>query len=163
MKGRIEVKRVELSDAESVLALYRSIIEENLPYIMNTPVPSTEQQIEFISGFITRRDPFFVAKLNGEVIGMASGKKADMGRMEFSFSIHRAHRRKGLGAKLHQRIEQEAKELGCFELFAMVDLGNPSRPFYAKRGYVADMEIHSFISFTGISLKAVTYRKALSP
>lgn len=57
--------------------------------------------------------------------------------------VDEPYRKHGLGAKLLQQIEQQAKQLGCTQV--LVDtLEFQAKPFYLKYGYNVEFEQHNY-------------------
>jgi GNAT superfamily N-acetyltransferase len=52
-------------------------------------------------------------------------------------AVYRSYQGKGLGSKLIDHVEQQAKKTGCTKSRLMVDQGNQdAQKFYVKKGYV---------------------------
>jgi ribosomal protein S18 acetylase RimI-like enzyme len=87
-------------------------------------------------------DLFFVARLEGKIVGtILAGYDGHRGWL-YSVAVHPSHRQKGLGSALVRRAEQALTERGCMKLNLQVMSGNESVDgFYESLGYVVEKRV----------------------
>ena len=140
----ITIRRAAADDAESVMELINSIIEEGgLTSIY--PALTTEQEEAFIER-LGRRSTMFVAESKGAVLGVQTIEPfspythsmdhvAVMGTY-----IYRGFRRQGIGRKLFQLTLGFARKRGYEKIIVYIRAGNPvAQAFYREMGLVPKM------------------------
>lgn len=85
---------------------------------------------------VLHSDTFFVAELDGEVVGYAVGAIIRGEGHVVSIAVHPLHRRRGVGKVLMEALEGalSAKRARCFKLEVRED-NDGARGFYEKIGY----------------------------
>jgi ribosomal protein S18 acetylase RimI-like enzyme len=83
-----------------------------MSYIVN------DADFEDIQGvYVDNQGEFFVASLNGEIVGMGALRKVDAQTGEVKrMRVHHTHQRQGIGAMMLASLIQRAKELGYKKL-----------------------------------------------
>jgi ribosomal protein S18 acetylase RimI-like enzyme len=82
------------------------------------------------------RDLFFVAAVDGAVVGTVMGGYDGHRGWVYSVAVDPRHRRRGIGAALLRRLEAALTERGCLKVNLQVRAWNAGVvPFYEKLGY----------------------------
>jgi GNAT superfamily N-acetyltransferase len=128
-----EIRPFRSEDAERVVNLFRVLI----PYQIQTP----EAIRHFFESQPARAQMrAWVAELNGKAIGWANA------RLRWALAVNDvagcwvgvlpAHRRRGLGARLYELVEEQARAIGARKLqsFALEE-DSESRAFMRRRGF----------------------------
>lgn len=139
MSAELVIRGVRASDAAVCLAIYR-------PHVTDTAVsfeyeaPSADEFRTRIES-ITRRHPWFVAELEGRVVGYAYATDFRM-RAAYRWccetTVYVAAERHGRGVAraLYERLLSELTELGYSEAIGVVTLPNdPSVAFHERLGF----------------------------
>ena len=148
---QINIRRAVKEDCEALLALIQELaVYEKAPEQVTVTLEHFEE-----SGF--GKNPVwwgFVAELEGVVVGFAlyyirySTWKGQCLYLE-DFLVTEAHRGKGIGAMLFERVMQEAKEKGFKRMvWQVLDWNEPAINFYKKYDANLDPEwINGTIDF----------------
>lgn len=149
---QVNIRRAVKEDCEALLALIQELaVYEKAPEQVTVTLEHFEE-----SGF--GKNPVwwgFVAELEGVVVGFAlyyirySTWKGQCLYLE-DFLVTEAHRGKGIGALLFERVMQEAKEKGFKRMvWQVLDWNEPAINFYKKYDANLDPEwINGTIDFT---------------
>jgi ribosomal protein S18 acetylase RimI-like enzyme len=137
---KIDIISASIIDAEGLLDFYKNILSENLSFIMSNPVPTLEQEKQFIRNHDGESSVILLAVDNGQVVGMCNFRVG--GHHQFAqtcfligISVAKKYRRLGVGTKLLTSVENWCKGKSIRRLdFEVVD-GNPAVFFYEKFGY----------------------------
>ncbi len=137
MKIRITTASEEY--AEAVLRYYTDLLAENLPYILNNPVPTLEQELNFIRKHDGERSILFIAIAGEAVVGISNfaipAHHQYSHTCSLGISVAKDFRRHGVGSDLISSGESWSRSRGVRRIsFDMID-GNPALNFYQHLGY----------------------------
>lgn len=154
MKSEVKLRAATVSDAAELLKIYA-------PYVTDTAitfeydVPTLEDFKERIAHTLEKY-PYFVAELNGEIVGYAYASafhpRAAYGwASETSIYVRRDMKRMGLGRTLYDALETALKAQGVLNLNACIAcpdvddeyLTRNSISFHAHLGYSMVGEFHN--------------------
>lgn len=147
---KIDIIPATINDAERLLIFYGNLLSEGLPYIMNNPVPTLEQEIQFIKNHDGKNSLILLAVSNNEVVGMCNfriGSHQQLSHTCFliGISVAKHFRRRGVGKKLLSAVEDWCIDRSIYRLdFEVVD-GNPAVIFYENLGYQIEGRKHKAI------------------
>jgi len=109
----------------------------------------------------------FVARYDGGLAGIGAIELFGTAGLLRSVAVVPSHRKTGLGRAIVQRLEEQARESGLFELVLLTET---ARPFFEKLGYgviersAAPMAVKGSAEFTSLCPQsAVCMRKQLGP
>jgi ribosomal protein S18 acetylase RimI-like enzyme len=124
----MEIRSYSDEDEHRVAALWREAFP-NAP-AWNHPETDIRRKLAI------QRDLFFVALCNERVVGTAmSGYDGHRGWVYY-VAVDPHHRRRGIGAALMARVEDELARLGCPKLNLQIRAGNDEAVrFYSSLGY----------------------------
>ena len=136
------IRRAEKRDTDRMLEIYA-------PYVSDTAIsfeyaPPAQDAFRQRFDNITSRYPWIVWEEDGQVLGYAYGGMAferDAYRWDADVSIYvdRNARRKGIGTKLYDALEDMLRKRGYCNLYALITADNEaSRRFHEARGYVLE-------------------------
>jgi GNAT superfamily N-acetyltransferase len=106
---------------------------------------------------VIRSEMVFVAKDEGEIVGVLRGRKERLG----SLFVRGDHHRQGIGRRLVERFEQECRGQGMTVIRVASSLY--AVPFYLAMGYKRSTGVRSGWSFQGRGLKVQPMKKVLKP
>jgi len=145
----IEITPATVSDARQVLSYYTDILSENLPFIMSNPVPTLEQEINFIKKHDGNYSLLLLAKHEGLLIGMNGYQIERHPQHSHSCSlgitVAKSFRGKGVGTQLIQSGIGWCKSKFVLRLELEVIDGNPAVPFYEKLGFKVEGRKRKFV------------------
>jgi GNAT superfamily N-acetyltransferase len=126
-------------DAQKVLTFYSCLLAEHLPYIMDNPAPTLEQEIAFIQRHDGKRSLLLLAHSGEQVVGMCGYQIAAHQQLShvcsLGISVHKAFRSQGIGRRLIAAGEKWCRSRAVYRLeFEVVD-GNPAVVFYQRLGF----------------------------
>jgi RimJ/RimL family protein N-acetyltransferase len=100
----VSIIQAEESDAERVRAYYANLLSEKIPYILANPVPSLQQEQEFVRKHDGKQSVLLLAISDNQLVGMAGFNRAahpqNVHCCSFGISVARAHRGERIGARL---------------------------------------------------------------
>lgn len=135
----IEIRTAILSDACQVHDYYIRLLDEKIPYIRDNPVPTVEQEVEFVRGFVEGPGDLLLAFHNLNVIGMLGMERSahyqEKHRIHIGVSVQSEHRGNGLGTQLLKKAESWAKDNDVSSIELEVIANNPAVRLYKKLGY----------------------------
>ena len=149
----INIRPATLGDAESIQRIYAPYVAETT-ISFEYDVPSVEEMarriVETLKGY-----PWIVAEENGKVVGYAyahifHGRAAYQWSVETSIYVDRQEKRKGIGGKLHEALENALKAQGILNLNAAIAWVEPedeylthdSVRFHERLGYTKVAHFH---------------------
>lgn len=94
-----------------------------------------------------RRDPdlFLVAEESGELVGAVLGGFDGRRGLIYHLAVAKGYRKKGIGARLMDELEQRLRAKGCLRYYLLVTRDNSEAiQFYEKRGWnnLSDLYIY---------------------
>jgi RimJ/RimL family protein N-acetyltransferase len=135
----VEITAAGVEHAEGVLAYYAALLAEKLPFIMDNPVPTLEQEIEFIEKHDGKRAVLLLAMAGGQVVGIGGyslgAHRQRAHTCSLGISVAKPFRRRGIGTRLIAAGEEwcRSKSVRRLELEVLHD--NPAVAFYEKLGF----------------------------
>ncbi len=119
---------------EPVIALWQTVFGDESPH--NTPALVIDKKLAARDGL------FFVALLDGRVVGtVMAGYDGHRGWL-YSVAVHPDHRQQGIGSLLVAQAERALTELGCLKINLQVLENNASvTAFYASLGYAVEPRV----------------------
>ena len=143
MTGRVVIRAVQLSDAESGAACQRACWQEAYADIIDperlsrltAPVP---ERVELWRRWIGDRRPIIVAVDSGQVIGFSVADLTEEPDIDIDFQLYAINVRQAYwGSGVAQRLHD--RSVGDRPAFLWVLRDNPrARAFYERNGYRAD-------------------------
>jgi L-amino acid N-acyltransferase YncA len=128
-----------LKDLPRIVEIYNSTVSSRMVTADTEPV-SVESRVEWFHKHGNTR-PLWVVEVGDEVIGWIAlhdfyGRPAYQATAEVSLYLDEKHRGKGMGNRLLEWTENEAKKLGVKTLLGYIFSHNaPSLQLFAKRGF----------------------------
>lgn len=119
---------------EPVIALWQTVLGDESPH--NAPALVIDKKVA------TRDGLFFVALLNGRVVGtVMAGYDGHRGWL-YAVAVHPDHRQQGIGSQLITQAEQALAGLGCLKINLQILENNASvTAFYASLGYAVEPRV----------------------
>ena len=128
------IRTAAISDAESLVDVYRSAYRENRRLGFPAKAESVEREtvVEWIEAHHV-----FVAELDGAVVGGVRLEVSDPDRVKLSrLGVHDDLKGRGLGSRLVRFAEKWAREQGYRSIWLTTPEDHPYLPgFYRDRGY----------------------------
>lgn len=123
-----EIRPAWPSDAEAIRLIYGPVVTTSSIFF-EEEVPSREEMVQRMGS--RPKLPWLVAESGGEVVGFAYAshcrtRPAYRWSAEFSVYVAEAHRGRGIGRRLYERLISEVRDLGYVSLFAGIALPNPA-------------------------------------
>lgn len=139
MEKEIIIRPIELSDAETVLEIYKPYIEKtNITFEYTVPeLCEWKERIKVI----TQQFPWLVAEFNGQIVGYAYATKhrdriAYSWCCESSVYISENFQGKGLAKVLYEKLFEILKLQGYINIYAILTSPNPkSEKFHEVFGF----------------------------
>ncbi|BDD38823.1 GNAT family N-acetyltransferase [Streptococcus ruminantium] len=135
----IEIRSVQLSDVEELVAIYAPYVEETV-ITFETQVPTATEFADRIEK-ILEKFPYLVAEEEGRILGYAYAstyypRAAYDWTVELSIYISQKARGQGIGNLLYSHLEKELIARGFKNFLACISLPNPaSLALHEKMGY----------------------------
>ena len=127
----MHIRPYEDADESGVIDLWR----EALPILAPHHDPATSIRNKLAA----ERDLFFVAVIEGMVVGTVMGGYDGHRGWVYSVAVRAVHRRAGIGTALLHRLEQALIERGCLKVNLQVRVSNAEVvAFYQKLGYAVE-------------------------
>ncbi len=119
---------------QPVIALWETVFGHESAH--NEPALAIDKKLAAQDGL------FFVALLDGRVIGtIMAGYDGHRGWL-YSVAVHPEHRKRGIGSKLIARAERALTERGCLKINLQILQDNASvAAFYASLGYAVEPRV----------------------
>ena len=122
------------SDEKDVIELWRAVSPVTAPH--HDPATSIRKKLA------VDRELFFVAEVNGIVVGTVMGGYDGHRGWIYSVAVSSAHRRQGIGTALMRRVEEALAERGCPKVNLQVLTSNSAAVvFYETLGYSVEERI----------------------
>jgi ribosomal protein S18 acetylase RimI-like enzyme len=130
----MQVRPYRDEDRDRVIALWELVFSDRSPH--NDPAASIARKLR------VQRELLVVAEEDGEIVGTAMGGYDGHRGWVYAVAVHPNHRRRGIGAALMKRVEQDLAAMGCPKLNLQVRGSNRQAVrFYEKLGYGAEDRI----------------------
>jgi ribosomal protein S18 acetylase RimI-like enzyme len=128
MIGNLEIRPYLEKDEAGVIALWEEVFPDSPPW--NVPKDDIARKLK------VQRELFFVADINGEIIGTAmAGFDGHRGWI-YSLAVDEEYRKQGIGKALMKRVEKDLRAIGCTKLNLQVRSSNSGVvQFYKNLGY----------------------------
>lgn len=153
--GRLEIRRFERRDQESVLRLHEAGLREMDTFIEEPGF--YDDLLDVKDKYLEGEGEFVVGVCDGQVVAMGALKESAPGRAEVKrMRVAPEYRRRGFGQEILNRFHRRAEELGCTTLH--LDTGvvqGAARNLYESNGY---REVWS--GFVG-PIRCVFYEKSI--
>ena len=130
----VEIRTYEENDEAAVAALWREVFPDAPAH--NVPEEDIRRKLA------VQRELFFVAVDGGDVVGTAlAGYDGHRGWVYY-VAVKPSRRRRGIGAALMKRVEEELVAMGCPKLNLQVRASNRETvAFYEKLGYAVEERV----------------------
>lgn len=130
----LRVRRFEPSDADTLWHLFYDTVHsvncrDYSPEALDAWAPASFDAERWKASF--QRRTTFVAEKAGRIAGFA--ELEDSGKSIGRFYVSKDHQRRGVGLKLYEALEEEAKRQGVAEL--TVEASITARPFFERMGF----------------------------
>ncbi len=130
----MEIRRYDEVDESAVIALWRKVLPDDAPH--NDPATAIRNKLA------VERDLFFVATINGGVVGTVMGGYDGHRGWIYSVAVEPAHRHRGIGKALLRRIENSLIGRGCLKVNLQVRGSNADViAFYETLGYAVEERV----------------------
>jgi ribosomal protein S18 acetylase RimI-like enzyme len=130
----MEIRLYHESDESAVVALWKDVFAYREP--RNDPATVIRQKLA------CQRELFFVAVLDGAVVGTVMGGYDGHRGWVYSLAVCPEMRRRGIGAALMRHVESELARRGCPKVNLQVLASNAvTVAFYQKVGYAVEERI----------------------
>lgn len=130
----MQIRPYQNSDQPAVIALWNEVLPDSAPH--NDPATAIRKKIE------EERDLFFVADVDGEVVGTVMGGYDGHRGWIYSVAVKPQQRRQGIGGKLLRRLEAALTERGCLKVNLQVRSSNSEViAFYETLGYAVEERV----------------------
>jgi ribosomal protein S18 acetylase RimI-like enzyme len=124
----MEIRCYADADEQVVIALWREVLPDSAPH--NDPATAIRKKLA------VERDLFFVAAIDGVVVGTVMGGYDGHRGWVYSVAVKPQHRRRGIGSTLLRRLEAALRERGCLKVNLQVRSSNAEViAFYEKLGF----------------------------
>jgi ribosomal protein S18 acetylase RimI-like enzyme len=126
--GDVQVRLYNDADERAVIALWQEVLPDNAPH--NDPAMAIRRKRA------VRDDLFFVATLDGAVVGTVMGGYDGHRGWVYALAVKPEHQRRGIGSALLRRLEEALAARGCLKVNLQVRASNAGViAFYTKLGY----------------------------
>ena len=161
----IEIKPAQTEHAELALQYYSCLLSEKLPFILDNPIPSLDDEIKFIQQHDGEHAILFMAMHDNQVVGLSGYQIKTHHQLSHTcslgISIDKEFRGKGIGSKLISAGENwcRSKSIHRLELEVLED--NPAITFYHKLGFEKDGSKRDAIKVNGAFKDMIIMSKIL--
>jgi ribosomal protein S18 acetylase RimI-like enzyme len=130
----MDIRLFHETDESAVCALWKDVFA--YPEPRNDPATVIRQKLA------CQRELFFVAVLDGAVVGTVMGGYDGHRGWIYSLAVSPAVRRRGIGAALIRHVERALAQRGCPKVNLQVLASNPAAVgFYKKVGYAVEERV----------------------
>jgi ribosomal protein S18 acetylase RimI-like enzyme len=130
----MDIRLFHETDESAVVALWKDVFAYSEP--RNDPAAAIRQKLA------CQRELFFVAVLDGAVVGTVMGGYDGHRGWIYSLAVRPEVRGRGIGAALMRHVEGELARRGCPKVNLQVLASNaPTVAFYKKVGYAVEERI----------------------
>lgn len=152
-KNAITIRKATKADAEAIQTIYAPYVRETA-ISFEYDVPSVEEMARRIEE-VQKTHPWIVAEEDGKIVGYAYahafyGRAAYQWAVETSIYVDRQEKRKGIGKKLHDTLEDALKAQGILNMNACIAYIEPEEEhltqdsvrFHERMGYTKVAHFH---------------------
>ena len=152
-KNAITIRKATKADAEAIQTIYAPYVRETA-VSFEYDVPSVEEMAKRIEE-VQKTHPWIVAEEDGKIVGYAYahafyGRAAYQWAVETSIYVDRQDKRKGIGKKLHDTLEDRLKKQGILNMNACIAYIEPEEEhltqdsvrFHERMGYTKVAHFH---------------------
>lgn len=130
----VKIRVYQDSDEPAVIDLWQRVLPHSAPH--NAPKVTIQKKIE------SDRDLFFVAELDGAVVGTVMGGYDGHRGWIYTLAVSSEHRHRGIGTRLVQHAESALIERDCVKVNLQVLPTNEGVvAFYENLGYAVEQRI----------------------
>jgi ribosomal protein S18 acetylase RimI-like enzyme len=130
----VDIRPFHESDEADVIALWEAVF--GYPAAHNDPATVIRQKLA------VQRDLFFVARLDGRLVGTVMGGYDGHRGWIYSLAVGPEVRRRGIGTALMRHVERELAGRGCPKVNLQVLASNAATvAFYEKLGYFVEERV----------------------
>jgi ribosomal protein S18 acetylase RimI-like enzyme len=130
----MEIRPFQESDEQDVVALWRAVF--------GYPAPHNDPAFVIQCKLAIQRDLFFVALLDGRLVGTVLGGYDGHRGWIYSLAVSPGARRRGIGTALMGHVERALRGRGCPKINLQVLASNAEAvPFYEKLGYSVEERV----------------------
>jgi ribosomal protein S18 acetylase RimI-like enzyme len=130
----MEIRPFHESDRDTVIALWKNVFAYPAPH--NDPAKVIRDKLA------VQRDLFFVARIDGVVVGTVMGGFDGHRGWIYSLAVNPVVRRKGIGTALMRHVEQELAKRSCPKVNLQLLASNAETvAFYRKLGYSVEERV----------------------
>jgi ribosomal protein S18 acetylase RimI-like enzyme len=130
----MEIRAYREGDEQHVVALWTEVFAYTAPHNQPTRIIRDKLAVQ--------RDLFFVAEIDGKVVGTVLGGYDGHRGWIYSLTVAPPARRLGIGTALVQHVEAELAKRGCAKVNLQVLASNAATvAFYKKLGYAAEERV----------------------
>lgn len=156
-------------DLEELLRYATALFSEDLPGIFRRPIPTREEELEFIRSHTTRPNSvLLLAVAGGEVVGVAGflsetlPERAHAG--EFGISVAHSWRGRGIGRALLEALFTWASDHGIRRIEGEAFATNPrALELYRRLGFVEEGRLVGAVIRDGVPIDLIAIVKTLEP
>lgn len=119
----VTIRAATIDDAAQILQIYAHYVER-MAVTFECTVPTLENFRGRIA-WISKKYPYLVAERDGRILGYAYahefvGREAYAWSAELTIYLDKDERRRGLGRRLYESLEEILREMGILNLYACV-------------------------------------------
>jgi ribosomal protein S18 acetylase RimI-like enzyme len=130
----VQIRPYEETDEAAVVNLWSAVFP--------SPAPRNVPRVVIASKLATQRELFFVAVLDGVVVGTAMGGYDGHRGWLYTVAVRPDLQRQGIGKALVHRVEEALADLGCAKVNLQVVTSNAAVVgFYERLGYSVEERI----------------------
>jgi hypothetical protein len=130
----MHIRPYQDSDRQDVIALWREALPDSAPH--NDPATAIRKKLA------EERDLFFVADVDGAVVGTVMGGYDGHRGWIYSVAVQPQFRRSGIGGALIRRLEEALSQRGCLKVNLQIRASNAQViAFYEKLGYTVEERV----------------------
>jgi hypothetical protein len=134
----LSIRCFEAGDADAVVALW----QEAFPEYRDVTKPQRNPHLSITNKMATQPDLFFVAVLDGHVVGTVMAGYVGLRGWMYSLAVDTSRRRLGIGTRLVAHAEASLAARGCPKVnLQVLSTKEDIRAFYEALGYRADAVI----------------------
>jgi ribosomal protein S18 acetylase RimI-like enzyme len=130
----VYIRPYEESDQQEVVSLWNQVLFDSAPH--NDPATSIRQKLA------VQRNLFFVATIDGVVVGTAMGGYDGHRGWVYSVAVTPPHQRQKIATALIRHLESALTSLGCLKVNLQVRSTNAAViAFYERLGYAVEERV----------------------